>query len=881
MPKPSWRDRVRRWKLGWRALVHPRQADRELEEELAFHLALDGGERGRLEANLEAYRAAGDLYGLQTLGRDLAYGARLLRRSPVFTAVAVATLGLGIGLNLALFTVLQTVLLRPLPYRQPRQLVTLASTSVKQQGAGKNVGWLTAEDWKRQSRAFSSIATYYGWGPTLSGAGDAHPQVLHGEHVSANFFPTLGVTPLMGRNFTPREDAPGRNREVLLSYQFWQRQLGGRPGVVGSNLVLNQANYQIIGVLPASFDAEPFRPHMDVQVWTPDGYAATVEDACRSCQHLQAFGRLAPGVSLEQAQAEMNAIQRRLAAAYPNDYPADAIVGMMPLAARVVGDVSGLLWMLWVASGLVLLIACANLANLMLARSAQRQREMAVRAALGAGRKRLLRQLLTEGVLLGSLGGAAGLGLAMATLRELGPWAAERLPRLQHLHIDAWTLLVLVAVSLGAGIVVGLAPALRASRAVPLAALHSGRGVQGGAAGPRRTLAAAEMALAALLAIGAGLVLRSFLQVLAVPPGFDPAGAVAADFVSSGPAYASDAAQNRFDQQLLEGLNADPSLEAAGVVSVLPLDPGNYDTRAYFFQEPPITTFPAMARANSFYDTYFVSPGYFAAMGIRLVEGRLLNENDLAHPGDATVVDAALVQRLWPGQDPIGKTIEMARSAGAPHHWARVVGVVSDVHQYALDRAATPEVYQPYTLNPGEAGTVVVRTRGGTAAARAAIERAVWKLDSNVPIEDVRSMDELRRGSTAQRQLALELMGALAVLALGLAALGIYGVVAYTTAQRAGEIGLRLALGASQKNILQLVIDGGMRPAGIGLAVGAGAALAASRVLARFTFQVSPADPLTYISVIVTLALVGVAACGLPAWRASRTDPARALQQEG
>src|SRR6185312_11050169 len=411
MPKPSWRDRVRRWKLGWRALVHPRQADRELEEELAFHLALDGGERGRLEANLEAYRAAGDLYGLQTLGRDLAYGARLLRRSPVFTAVAVATLGLGIGLNLALFTVLQTVLLRPLPYRQPRQLVTLASTSVKQQGAGKNVGWLTAEDWKRQSRAFSSIATYYGWGPTLSGAGDAHPQVLHGEHVSANFFPTLGVTPLMGRNFTPREDAPGRNREVLLSYQFWQRQLGGRPGVVGSNLVLNQANYQIIGVLPASFDAEPFRPHMDVQVWTPDGYAATVEDACRSCQHLQAFGRLAP---------------------------------------RVVGDVSGLLWMLWVASGLVLLIACANLANLMLARSAQRQREMAVRAALGAGRKRLLRQLLTEGVLLGSLGGAAGLGLAMATLRELGPWAAERLPRLQHLHIDAWTLLVLVAVSLGA-----------------------------------------------------------------------------------------------------------------------------------------------------------------------------------------------------------------------------------------------------------------------------------------------------------------------------------------------------------------------------------------------------------------------------------------------
>ena len=871
------RDRLRRFGHWWRTLVQPRRLEAEIEEELQHHSALDPRGRGQVEAAKEGWRQASDLYSLQTWAWDVRYGARLLRRSPLFAAAAVATLGLGIGLNLALFSLVKRVLLDPLPYAQAGQLYQLAATSVSQRGGGQNVGWMTVEDWKRQSRDFTGIASYYYQDAVLAGAAGAPAQVLKGRRISANFFATLGVAPELGRTFTDAEEGPKRDHEVVLSHSYWMKHFAGDRGAVGRTLELNGAANTIIGVMPAGIETDPFA---DVQAWMPEGYDASAEDACRSCQHLHAIGRLAPGASAGAAAAEMNAVQKRLAAAYPKDYPPDSVVAMVPLRETVVGNVRGMLWMLLAATGAVLLIVCANLANLLLARASERQREMAVRAALGAGRARIMRQLLTEGALLGVLGGVAGAALAWAALGGLGAWAAAQLPRLQGLVLDGRVLLAGAGLSIAAGVLIGLPPALQAARLEPDAALHGSRGGIGSGNGSRRFLVGAEVALAAVLAAGAGLVLKSFVNVSRVSPGFDAAQVFTADFYLSGPGYRSDAAQNHFDQQLTDELSATPRVEAAGVVSVLPLDPGNYDTRGYFSLDPPITSQPAMAAANMFFDTYFVSPGYFAAMRIRLRQGRLFREDDMQHPGLATIVDESLARKLWPGRSALGMTLALPGSFRRTKQWSRVVGVVEDVHQYGLDRAPTPEVYLPYPLNAGAAGTLVVRSAMTPGEVEATVGRVLARLDTGVPMVRPRMLDTVVAGAVAQRRLTLELVGAFGALALALAALGIYGVVAYTTAARQGEIGMRMALGAGRRGIMRLVLGSGMKPVLAGLAAGVAAALGAGQLLAGMLFEVGPWDPVVLAGVVGLLGVVATGASAAPAWRASRMDPARALRGE-
>ncbi|MGH9394096.1 MAG: ADOP family duplicated permease, partial [Terriglobales bacterium] len=732
---------------------------------------------------------------------------------------------------------------------------------------------------KRQTHSFAAIASYFFWSPTLTaGRGPtAQAEVLRGRRISADLLPTLGVAPELGRNFSAQEEGPKRGRVVLLSHSFWIKQFGGGRGIVGRTIELDRGAATVVGVLPARLETEPFA---DVQVWSPEGYDASVPDACRSCQHLHAIGRLAPGATPAAAAAEIRGVQRRLAQAYPNDYPHDAVVAMAPLRESVVGGVRGLLWMLFAATGLVLLIVCANLANLLLARAAERRREMSVRAALGAGRGRILRQLLAEGALLGLLGGALGAGLAWAALRSFGAWAGQELPRMQTLALDGRALLLGLGLSLAAGALIGLAPALQAARLDPGDALHGARGGVGGGSRTRRLLVGAEVALAALLAVGAGLVLKSFVNAARVSPGFDPAHAFTADFILSGPGYASDAAQNNFDLQLLDRLAAAPRIQAAGLVSVLPLDPGNYDTRGYYTLHPAITTQAALLAANAFYDTYFVSPGYFAAMSIPLLEGRYFSGGDMQHPAAAAIVDQSLARKLWPGQRALGQALALASTFAPAPQWARVVGVVADVHQYGLERVPTPEVYLPYPLNPGAAGTLVVRSALPPAQIEAAARGALSSLDASVPLARGRMLDTVIAGALAQRRLTLALIALFGGLALLLAALGIYGVVAYTTAARRSEIGMRLALGADRGGIVRLVVSGGMRPALAGLVLGIAGATAAGRLVAGLLFEVAPADPAILASAALVLGAIALTACALPAWRASRLDPARALRAE-
>jgi putative ABC transport system permease protein len=809
---------------------------------------------------------------LADLLRDAHHGCRLLLRAPGFAAAAILTLALGIGANAAIFSVLNAVLLRPLPYADPERVVMVGERTPG--GSANNVGYATFLDWRQRSRGFEEMALIRSWSPTLVTAGE--PERIAAMRVSSNFFRLLGVHPALGRDFLPEEDTPNRWRVVLLSDRLWRRRFAADPQVVGRVITMNDRAYTIAGVMPAAFEpllSEHFYQRADM--WGLIGYDATLPSACRGCQHLKAIGRLSPGVSLEQARADIDAVQAQVRAEHPTEYERAGTMALVPIEEELTGHLRPAMAVLMGAVAFVLLIACANVANLLLARLAQRERDLALRSALGASRTRLIRQLLVESVLIAVLGGLAGLLLGawgMPLLTRLAPSATSRLA---EARVDRQVLGFSLLVSLATAFLFGLLPALRASRVDLQALLNaaSRKTAEGSASIARRALVAAEVALAVVLLMGAGLMLRSVSRLLAVDPGFDPDGVLTLQVSFIGEAYAKDAAVLARTDEILARLRALPGVEAAAAAGQIPLG-GNGDTWGFHIQGRLLAN-PAEAPSA---ERYSVTPDYFAAMRIPLRRGRLFTDADSAGAEPVMLIGEQTARRLWPGGDPIGEHVRIGNPKDGP--WRKIVGVVGDVRHQALALPPTLQMYLPQAQLTDSYLALVIRSGGEAAALATEARRIVASVARDVPVYEVAPLAELVSRSVGPRRFVmvlLELFGAVAVL---MTAVGVYGVISYSVVQRTREIGVREALGASPWDVIRLVLGSGLPVVGGGLAAGVVIALAASRFLRGSLYGITATDPATLAGATMILFLVALAAHGVPLARAMRIDPAVALRQE-
>lgn len=810
---------------------------------------------------------------MQTLWQDLRYGVRMLGKNPTFTVVAVLTLALGIGANTALFSVVNAVLLSSLPYHEPNRLVALAGGDRGTSDPIK-VSYGAAEDWKARSRTLEAIALYQEWTPT--GTGGGAPEIVYGMRVTQDFFPLLGVEPAMGRAILPEDDRPDRWHIVLLSHAYWVRRFAANPKVLGTNIILDQVPFQIIGVLPESFQPLSFSDAgSPPEVWAPLGYDLSLADACRTCQHLQSVARLKDGVSVEQARREMNSIAAQLTREFPKEYAPESSVKVTPLDESWHGRVQSALWMLLGATVLVLLIACANVASLLLARAANKQREVALRAALGASRLRIVRQLLTESALVGALGGMGGIFLAFWGTKLLILWAPQEIPRLGDVHVDSRVLLFTLFVSLATGILTGLAPALQAAQVDQRDALQqTSRSLVGvSRSGLRSLLVVAEVACAFVLAAGSALLLKSFVRAMDVTPGFEVQRLYTTNFALAGEKYEDPKAVVRFEREVLKSIRSLPGIEAAGITSNLPSG-GGLDQAGLQVQDRliPPTQVPSV-------DRYQVSPDYFPAMGIPLKRGRLFTDADTARASPVAIISEKTAREIWPNQDPLGKRIQL----GGRHEdrsWAEIVGIVGDVHQYGLDSRTTPQAYLLYSHYPFPRPCLVVRSRTDARTLTRETESQLWSLDKNVAIWNPAMMEDILSTSLSPRRFTTALFSCFGLLALLLASTGIYGVMSYQVAQRTGEIGIRMALGAQRRDVLRMILDAGARLTASGLFLGFAAAIGLSSLLRSQLYGVGSNDPLTFFEVLLVVALAALAACFLPTRRATRVDPLLALRYE-
>jgi predicted permease len=814
---------------------------------------------------------------MNALLRDLRYGLRMLAKNLGFTAIAVLTLALGIGVNTALFSVVNGVLLNPLPYLEPNHLVALYSRDANYNQA--SVSYPNFLDWVSDNRSFSALGAFRGDDFDLTGMGE--PERVPVEMISASFFPLLGVHPVLGRAFRPEEDQLGAAPVALISGGLWKRKFGATPDVLGKTLILNYVAHTIVGVIPESFRYIGGNFHRS-EVYTPIGQFKEPMFRNRSVgMGMDAVGRLKPGASFEQAKADMDALARHLAEQYPDANKGTGVT-LIPLKQSMVGDVQPFLLLLLAAVGFVLLIACVNVANLLLARSTARTREFAIRVALGANRGRVVRQLLTESILLAAVGGGLGLLLASWETQAALKVLPSALPRVEEIHVDVRVLLFTLVASVLAGILFGLVPALRNSQVDLHETLkEGGRGSSGARHRAQRIFVAAEMALAVVLLAGAGLMIRSLVRLSKVDPGFDAHNLL--NFYSSFPPLASPDAVRATWRRMEDSLRGIPGVVAASLtVGSVPL--GNDSTVPFWVEgQSPPTNRSEMKMTL----LYAVQPDYLNVMRTPLKRGRFLSTADTEHSPLVVVIDERFRQLYFGNQDPIGKRINLV----GVNLTAEIVGVVGHVKQWGLDEGITAptqaQMYASMAQTPDQlislyasSTGVFVRTAGAPAAQVGSIRHSVDQVNSQQAMYNIRTMEEILSESLAARRFSMILLGIFAALALLMACVGIYGVISYLASQRTHEIGVRLALGAERRDVLRMVLGEGAKMAFLGVAIGLAAAWGLTRLMANMLFGVSIHDPVTFAGVASLLILVALAACYIPARRATKVDPMEALRYE-
>jgi putative ABC transport system permease protein len=868
-----------------RRLVHRRRAERELDDEIRAHLEMEierniaGGmspENARLAARRsfgsiaiakEDSRAMWGLGAVEIFWQDLRYGLRMTLKKPGFTLIAVITLALGIGANTAIFSVVNAVLLRPLPYAEPEHLVWLWETLPQAPIASTSLPEFL--DWKEQNRSFERLAAFQS-GNMFLNTGDGTRDTTVGL-VTSEMFALFQVNPILGRAFNAEETMTARARVVVLSHAMWQNRFGADPNVVGRTIELSGAAYTVLGVMPAGFSFPS-----QSELWRPlpiDPNRLNLE-----LHYLRVVGRLKPEVTQAQAQAEMSAIAARLAQQYP-DKIAGHGVKLKPLRDVIVGDIEPALYILLGAVGFVLLIACANVANLLLARAGGRASEIAVRTALGASRPRIVRQLLTESVILAVGGGAAGLLIAIWGVHWLVSFGPNTIPRVGEIAVDPRMAGFTLLISVVTGALFGLAPALQVSKPVFTDALKgSGRasaGVQRNRL--RAALVISEVALSLVLLVGVGLMIRSFAKLNQVDPGFNPARALTVGVTLLRGKYPEDERIVSTYAQLLERAAATPGVVSVGAISELPMAGGATSNTFIIEGRPPVAK-----EAQPMTDYRIVTPRYFEAMGIPLLSGRDVADTDTKQAPNVALINEAFAQRHFAGENPLGQRIKLIGQERDP---LSIVGVVGNVRHFRLDEPPSPEAYVPFMQNPlsktyQRSMTIVARTKADPGAVAGPLRAALISVDKSLPVYALKPMTEHLRDSLARHRFNLILLSVFGGVALALACIGVYGVISYGVAQRTQEIGIRLALGADRRDIIRLILTRGLKLVLPGVAIGLGAAFALTRWMETLLFDVRPTDPLTFTVIAAVLSLVSLVACWIPAWQATRVDPLISLRSE-
>ncbi|MFZ0731366.1 MAG: ABC transporter permease [Candidatus Sulfotelmatobacter sp.] len=808
------------------------------------------------------------------LAQDLRYAFRQLHKSPGFTAVAVITLALGIGANTAIFSIVNAVLLRSFPYPDPNQLVLIFNVPVNQPDALSGLSYRDFTECREQNRVFSEMAGNAFHDLTLTGAGE--PSIVNTADVTPQIFSLLRAKPLAGRTLLPEDGKQGAAPVAVVSENLWRSRFGSDPALIGQSITLDMRPFTVVGILPTSFHYPDGGPHQDVWISITQDPLFGPRLFQPGSRALAGIGRLKPGLSLAQAQAEMNTLGTRLAKEFPTENSGFTI-RIEPYRQFVTGDVKSPLLILLGAVGLVLLIACANIANLLLSRATSRQREIAVRIALGAGRARIIRQLLTESALLGLLGGVAGVLFAVWGVWGLRPFLPPSVIQINSIHVGGPVLAFALLLSLAAALAFGLAPALLSTPSNFQANIKEGgeRTGQRGGQHARSFLAIAEVSLAMVLLVAGGLLIRSFALVTLVNPGFDPKKVTEAEISLPQFQYATPQQWTAFSNQLLASLHAQPGLRDSALAAPLPMDRQGEASFAFSIVGDP--QLPAGKSPTADYAT--VSPDYFRTMGIPLLRGRLFSDQDSPSNAKVAIISEVLARRYFPNQDPLGRQMRFGFPPNSDVS-REIVGIVGDVRDASLSRQPGPMMYVPFAQAPLYGGEVVVRSSLSASSVAAGIRQAVSSIDKNLPVTDIESLNDALGKSISQERFRTFLLASFSAIALVLAAIGIFGVISYSASQRTHEIGIRMALGADRRDVLRLILGQGTKLALFGLGIGIVAAFLLTRLMSSLLYSVSATDPVTFASVTVILLSVALAACYIPARRAMRVEPIVALRHE-